>query len=480
MFDTDVQLDWDISWKKPSDLTFAYPNPHVTWIAISRPSKLEDADTVQLPKVRKSKLKQEIEDLLQSSNTIGVFALNYAENTAFYRGIFKLRKPHRKHIVLQRVDTTHTRLTRTQLAVAQQCFRDRFYDDGGALKSSCNACIQQDIEYCNHCICDGSCGGHRGFHTHPKPMFRPDGRQCRDCYNAVRRSRKKRKKDNDDDADVVQSSKKPNDRVLEVESNPPLSPIYLDLDLNAAPPKTPKTSKKGIQTSKGSSSSSLVQPFITSQNVVRSVPPPPSLTQSFFKVPSDSNHLQSSTLRPYQRQGYIQSIPTTYKGIDYRSKLEAETAQLMTRLGVKYTYETFKIKRGNSGRWYMPDFWLGEFNIALEIKPCFPHTEELQKCEEASRQGFHVVLLYGRPRTLALSHEQKGRYGRSYKHKFGMRGIAWKNGVRLPGDTMWVDGVHPDFPSPDDRADIHLDQVIYAGDTRWESPRIIEAMNFTM
>ncbi|MCH9715462.1 MAG: hypothetical protein K0U52_00035, partial [Gammaproteobacteria bacterium] len=140
--------------------------------------------------------------------------------------------------------------------------------------------------------------------------------------------------------------------------------------------------------------------------------------------------------------------------------------------------ETFKIKRGSNGKWYMPDFWLADFNIALEIKPCFPHAEELAKCEDASRQGFHVVLLYGSPRTLALSHEEKGKYGRSYKHKSGMRGIAWKNGRRLPGDTMWVDGMNPNFPSPSDCTGIHLDQVLYAADTRWESPRIVEAMNF--
>ena len=58
-----------------------------------------------------------------------------------------------------------------------------------------------------------------------------------------------------------------------------------------------------------------------------------------------------------------QAQKTTYNGIEFRSKLEAKTAQALDNLGIEYEYEPQGYQLSN-GMWYRPDFWLpyaGEF-----------------------------------------------------------------------------------------------------------------------
>lgn len=64
----------------------------------------------------------------------------------------------------------------------------------------------------------------------------------------------------------------------------------------------------------------------------------------------------------------IKPIETYYNGYRFRSRLEARWAVFFDAAGIKYEYELegFELK---SGRRYLPDFWLPEFGIYVEIKP---------------------------------------------------------------------------------------------------------------
>ena len=65
----------------------------------------------------------------------------------------------------------------------------------------------------------------------------------------------------------------------------------------------------------------------------------------------------------YEENEDKQAQKTTYNGIEFRSKLEAKTAQALDNLGIEYEYEPQGYQLSN-GMWYRPDFWLpyaGEF-----------------------------------------------------------------------------------------------------------------------
>ena len=63
------------------------------------------------------------------------------------------------------------------------------------------------------------------------------------------------------------------------------------------------------------------------------------------------------------------SIPTRYKGVRYRSKLEADWAKTFDVLGVKHQYE----KEGHyfGDVFYLPDFWLPASHQYVEVKGVF-------------------------------------------------------------------------------------------------------------
>lgn len=79
----------------------------------------------------------------------------------------------------------------------------------------------------------------------------------------------------------------------------------------------------------------------------------------------------------------MKAIPTTYKGIEFRSKLEASYAKTLDELGIKWTYEHngYEIE----GVKYLPDFWLPEISTFLEVKgPVVPGAEKARDLAVAS------------------------------------------------------------------------------------------------
>lgn len=61
------------------------------------------------------------------------------------------------------------------------------------------------------------------------------------------------------------------------------------------------------------------------------------------------------------------AIPTEYKGIRFRSKQEAKTANALDNFGIKWVYEKYDYQLSN-GLWYKPDFFLPNMKMWIECK----------------------------------------------------------------------------------------------------------------
>jgi hypothetical protein len=174
------------------------------------------------------------------------------------------------------------------------------------------------------------------------------------------------------------------------------------------------------------------------------------------------------------------STPTTFHGVQYRSRLESRLAHLMCELKIRFLYEPMRCTLPN-GTNYTIDFFLPDQQLYVELKPKRPHIEEEFKCEQMSRQGFRVTLLYGwalhKP---PFRSETAGKVIRDYLHHNALRGITWIDGRKLPGDTVFVVGRHATFRTAldvdaDDQA--HLNQPADTSDPRWAHRSILTAMS---
>ncbi len=63
----------------------------------------------------------------------------------------------------------------------------------------------------------------------------------------------------------------------------------------------------------------------------------------------------------------IKAIPTHYNGYYFRSRLEARWAVFFDTASIKYEYEPEGFT--NEGKSYLPDFYLPEYDIYVEVKP---------------------------------------------------------------------------------------------------------------
>lgn len=64
----------------------------------------------------------------------------------------------------------------------------------------------------------------------------------------------------------------------------------------------------------------------------------------------------------------IKPIETQYKSFRFRSRLEARWAVFLDALGLNWIYENEGYNLG-VGNYYLPDFWLPDYGMFLEIKP---------------------------------------------------------------------------------------------------------------
>ena len=77
------------------------------------------------------------------------------------------------------------------------------------------------------------------------------------------------------------------------------------------------------------------------------------------------------------------SVPTLYKGIQFRSRLEARWAVFFDELGIEWDYEpeTFATQYG----YYMPDFYLPSINRWFIVKGTKMHEDERKKVYDLCR-----------------------------------------------------------------------------------------------
>lgn len=167
------------------------------------------------------------------------------------------------------------------------------------------------------------------------------------------------------------------------------------------------------------------------------------------------------------------SCPTVYNNVQFRSKLEARFALVLTELNIDFRYEHLMMQ-AQSMR-YTPDFFLPSQQLYVEIKPCRPHIEEELKCELLSQVGLLVVCMYG---TVGVPFQNEGKRG--YYHANTMRGMAWYRGKRLVGEVVFVVGRHPTDESVLEKfwdgSEPHLDTVSTTTDMRWNDALVINTL----
>lgn len=94
----------------------------------------------------------------------------------------------------------------------------------------------------------------------------------------------------------------------------------------------------------------------------------------------------------------IEPLPSCWKGTVFRSRTEARWAVFFDAIGLRWEYEPEGF-RLDDGTWYLPDFWLPEAQVWLEVKPDHgPNEDECRKVERlVAGTGFPCVVLNGAP-----------------------------------------------------------------------------------
>lgn len=93
----------------------------------------------------------------------------------------------------------------------------------------------------------------------------------------------------------------------------------------------------------------------------------------------------------------ITAIETKYKGYRFRSRLEARWAVFFDTLGIAWEYEKEGYDLGKAG-WYLPDFWLPDLQLWIEIKGENPTPQEKAKAQQlCAETKCSVGILSGTP-----------------------------------------------------------------------------------
>ncbi len=88
----------------------------------------------------------------------------------------------------------------------------------------------------------------------------------------------------------------------------------------------------------------------------------------------------------------MKALETKYRGINFRSRVEARWAIFMDEMKVKWIYEPEAYDLGD-GLYYLPDFWLPGLKCFYEIKGDCPTHEEALKAMRLSAFTKHPVYI---------------------------------------------------------------------------------------
>jgi hypothetical protein len=86
----------------------------------------------------------------------------------------------------------------------------------------------------------------------------------------------------------------------------------------------------------------------------------------------------------------IKAIETEYAGHRFRSRLEARWAVFFDSLGARWTYEPQGYEVADGVR-YLPDFWLPDSGIWVEVKGTLDDSDAVQLIAAADRDGLPYV-----------------------------------------------------------------------------------------
>lgn len=147
----------------------------------------------------------------------------------------------------------------------------------------------------------------------------------------------------------------------------------------------------------------------------------------------------------------MKPISTSYKGYRFRSRLEARWAIFLEELGAEWVYEQEGFDL--SGIWYLPDFWIADWDAWIEIKPTEPSADDRSKCLSLALQSQKTVLLvYGEPWAEeesskydihmfgpGLFHAEEDHQSESMSDYLGDCGCGWQFAAgRKCSDEIWL------------------------------------------
>ena len=138
----------------------------------------------------------------------------------------------------------------------------------------------------------------------------------------------------------------------------------------------------------------------------------------------------------------IKPIKTRYKGILFRSKLEARFAYFFDQLRLSWKYETRAYKLPALG-WYLPDFTLS--NIFVEVKPTYPLMIEINKmralCHGTTRSGCILFGSVAPPRINMVGLNRLFKSGKDVTHSDILKNISGALMLKITKDG----NVLPDY-----------------------------------
>lgn len=189
-------------------------------------------------------------------------------------------------------------------------------------------------------------------------------------------------------------------------------------------------------------------------------------------------------------QPRIRAIPTRYKNIEFRSKLEANVAACLDACGVEWSYEQEGYELGAPYGRYLPDLWLPQAKQFVEVKgraddPSLEKSVRLAylvRCgpgavpdeEEAARPASVVILV-----DPFVRHEWRGST-RNEVFGFGFNGVEDVDALLvrcracgvpffMTAAQGWTCSACGKWSSEHERVLVHVDHV--RGGTRYELAR---------
>ena len=120
----------------------------------------------------------------------------------------------------------------------------------------------------------------------------------------------------------------------------------------------------------------------------------------------------------------IKAIETTYKGYRFRSRVEARWAVFFDTLDIRWEYEKEGFDLGIAGP-YLPDFWLPDLDLWVEIKGQDPTPNECKKAEALCRMTDATVAIFSGSPWFNIA--------RAYYFKY----VDEETGISEVADTGW-------------------------------------------